>query len=346
MNNGSKKHIGHQIVAMMDRLGVAPLTRNYHLFYMCLSNADENIRVALRALGNSPKQAEIDHLIEQFTPEAIGSGHMLRQQDDMLKNLDGVLSKLNTNQQEVANFTGAVDRMSETLADQSNAGKVRPEVLFKVAQALVDAGRRKVAAGNKTLTQVGSHVDELSKLRDEIERLQALANTDELTQLANRRSFDETLASLYTQDNRSSFALVMLDIDHFKLINDTHGHATGDQVLVVIAECLKTTTRLDSFLARIGGEEFAVIMRDANEEEVKNAAERIRAAVEGLDIVTRAVRLTVSVGACMADMASTPQGLYEKTDAALYRSKKDGRNRVTMDGVAYASTERYRMYKR
>ncbi|MBY3433232.1 diguanylate cyclase [Rhizobium laguerreae] len=352
MNSNVKQHIGHQVMAMIDRLGVSPLTRNYHLFYMCISNTDQRLRGAVRALGNSPTQADIDEVIEKFVPEALGSTFMRRQQDDVLRNLEGVLSKLNVDQLEAANFTGAVNNVSETLANQPDPQKVSPETLVKVAEALVEAGRRKVVAGNKTISQVESHVDELGKLRNEIERLRMIANTDELTRLANRRSFDETLATVYSKENRTSFGLVMLDIDHFKSINDTHGHAGGDEVLRVVAGCLRDCMRQDAFVARTGGEEFAIILKKTNAEEVRRAAERVRAAVENLGIINRRSngtcgRVTVSVGAAMADDAETPKGLYELADGALYRSKDGGRNRVTLSGeLGTDSTKRFLMYKR
>jgi diguanylate cyclase len=336
---------------MIDRLGVSPLTRNYDLFYKCISNADQRLRGAVRALGNSPTQAEIDEVIEKFVPETLSSNFMRRQQDDVLRNLEGVLKKLNVDQVEAVNFTGAVDRVSETLASQPEQ-KVTPETLVKVAEALVEAGRRKVVAGNKTISQVGSHVDELEKLRNEIERLRTIANTDELTRLANRRSFDETLAAAYSSEKRSSFGIVMLDIDHFKSINDTHGHAGGDEVLRVVAGCLRDCMRQDAFVARTGGEEFAFILKKTNLEELRRAAERIRAAVENLGIINRrgngtSTKVTVSVGASMADDAATPKALYEMADNALYCSKEAGRNRVTILGEQnLRSSERFLMYQR
>ncbi|MCS4089764.1 GGDEF domain-containing protein [Rhizobium sp. BK176] len=336
---------------MIDRLGVSPLPRNYHLFYICLSSTDQRLRGAVRALGNSPSQADLDDVIEKFVPEAMGSTYMRRHQDDVLRNLEGVLSKLNVDQLEAANFTGAVNKVSESLANQQDPNKIPPETLMKVAEAMVEAGRRKVVAGNKTISQVETHVDELGKLRNEIERLRLIANTDELTRLANRRSFDESLAMVYSNESRNSFGLVMLDIDHFKSINDTHGHAGGDEVLRVVAKCLRGSMRQDTVVARTGGEEFAIILKKTNIEEVRRAAERIREAVEKLGIITRhegkSRKVTVSVGAAMADDAETPQALYELADAALYCSKETGRNRVTLSGeLGTHSTERFLMYKK
>ncbi|MCZ6909961.1 MAG: GGDEF domain-containing protein [Rickettsia endosymbiont of Ixodes persulcatus] len=352
MSNVSGQHIGHQAIAMMDRLGVSPLPRNYNLCYQCISNSDQKLRVAVRALGNAPAQVDLDALIEKFLPDALGSSRMRRQQDDVLRNIEGVLTQLNLDKNEVATFTGAVDRVSESLSVQGDAGKITQEMVMQVAGALVEAGRRKVVAGNKTISNVEGKVDELGRLRDEIDRLRLMANTDELTRLFNRRAFDETLTSYYATEDRSSFALIMLDIDHFKKINDTYGHAGGDRVLRLVADCLKASMRQDTFVARTGGEEFAVILRKTSIGDVQRAAERIRASMDALEFTSkspkaRSLKVTVSVGACMADLCDTPMSLYDVTDAALYRSKSGGRNMVTIsEGPDHTSSDRYQMYQK
>jgi len=351
-SNANGMHVGHQVMAMIDRLGVSPLVRNYQLFHTCITNStDQKLRGAVRALGNSPTQAQVDALIELYLPEAMGSAFMRRQQDEMLRSLEGLLSRLDIDQMEVRSFTGAVNKVSESLSSQSESGSITPEKLVAVAEALAEAGRRKVAAGNKTITQVGSHVEEIAKMRDEINRLRMMANTDELTGLHNRRAFDETLASYFSSEDRGTFALVMIDIDHFKQINDTYGHAGGDKILCLVASCIRSAVRQDSFVARTGGEEFAVILRKTNTEDVAKAAERIRTAIADLEIASRnggqQVRVTASVGVSMADMADNPPALYVMADSALYRSKNTGRNRVTIsDGSGNDSGEKYLLYRR
>nr|WP_250807926.1 GGDEF domain-containing protein [Neorhizobium tomejilense] len=352
MSNANGMHIGHQIISMMDRLGVSPLPRNYNLCYLCISNSDQKLRVAMRNLGNSPTQAELDDLIERFVPEAMGSNYMRRQQDEMLKNLEGVISQLSLDQDEVAVFTGAVDKVSETLSAYDREGKVTHEMVKQVSGALVDAGRRKVAAGNKTLRNVSNSKDEMAKLREEIEELRRKVNIDELTRLYNRRYFDETLAGCFATHERSDFALIMLDIDFFKKINDTYGHQGGDKILRLVADTVKASMRQDTFVARTGGEEFAVILKKASPDDVANAAERIRASVEGMEFTTKAanarpLKVTVSVGACMAEHAETPVALYDLADKALYRSKHAGRNTVTISsGMDHLESERYYLYRK
>lgn len=350
MNNANGMNIGHKTLAMMERLGVSPLPRNYNLCYTCITTSDKALRAAVRNLGNSPTQADLDALIEEFIPEVFASAFMRRQQDDMIKNLEGVISQLNVDQNDAASFAGAIEKVSETLSRHADQDKVTPEMLSQVAGALVEASRRKVAAGNKTITNVEGKVDELGRLRDEIERLRRMANTDELTRLFNRRAFDETLSSHYAREDRSTFGLIMLDIDYFKKINDTYGHVGGDRILRMVADRLKSTMRQDSFLARTGGEEFAVLLKKTGPVELERVAERIREAIETMEFPTKAanvpdLKITVSVGASMATEAAHPVALYDLADKALYRSKNAGRNTVTIAGDEdFSSTLRYRLY--
>jgi two-component system cell cycle response regulator len=128
----------------------------------------------------------------------------------------------------------------------------------------------------------------------------------------------------------------MIDVDHFKVVNDEYGHASGDKALRVIADTLRATTRVFDSLARYGGEEFVVVMPGGGVEDVARAAERIRIAVEGtpFDVTSStSYRLTVSIGvACRDNIAVTPEGLLHAADNALYAAKRGGRNRVAIAG--------------
>ncbi|SMQ62949.1 diguanylate cyclase (GGDEF) domain-containing protein [Devosia lucknowensis] len=164
--------------------------------------------------------------------------------------------------------------------------------------------------------------------------LAGLARVDELTQLLNRRAFDEALARLHAGivSGSAAGALLTLDIDHFKAINDTHGHAAGDAVLRSFAATLRNSVRAGDQLYRIGGEEFAIILAGAGPDKAVDLANRLREAVSAQPIPYRDVKIpvTVSVGAAMLSGDLTPAELLEAADAALYKAKTDGRNRVVL----------------
>jgi diguanylate cyclase (GGDEF)-like protein len=168
----------------------------------------------------------------------------------------------------------------------------------------------------------------------------ALTVRDPLTGIYNRRYLEERLGSeaAYCRRHCTPLALIMLDIDHFKRINDQHGHSVGDHALRVLANTLSELTRDEDVLARYGGEEFALIVRGINRQETLALAERIRCSVEGshLSVATGLLSFTVSVGVAHCDNGhgSDAQTLLEVADRALYVAKDAGRNLVSIAPAA------------
>lgn len=186
----------------------------------------------------------------------------------------------------------------------------------------------------RTLTMIAKQIAAvLEAARLQEERLHQ-AYTDALTGLANRRLFDERLDTAWQATRRGDqpLSLLLLDLDNFKQINDGHGHAVGDRVLARVAESLQGVVRQDDLLARVGGEELAVVARGAGVEPARGLAERLRNAVEELVVHTecgKQLRVTASVGvAGRTPEMDGPTELYELADRALYRAKQAGRNRV------------------
>ena len=169
-------------------------------------------------------------------------------------------------------------------------------------------------------------------------RLLQDALTDTLTQLPNRRNGLDFLASelLFTQSSGSPLACLMLDIDHFKRINDTYGHAAGDAVLRQLADILRRASRAEDMVFRYGGEEFVAILTNAPLKIALQIAERIRAQVEEsiFDWEGQAIPVTLSIGAAVATGKELDgQALIQAADTALYQAKKNGRNRVVAEGA-------------
>jgi diguanylate cyclase (GGDEF)-like protein len=161
--------------------------------------------------------------------------------------------------------------------------------------------------------------------------VEAQASTDALTGLPNRRYFDE-FCSLLARRRRADDAVgvLMIDIDKFKVLNDTHGHATGDEVLRAVGGAIIAAVREDDVPARYGGEEFVVLLRNPTPEVAFDVGERVRAAVAALDLQRLGVRaVSVSVGVAVARRADQSiDDLIEQADRALYRAKRSGRDKV------------------
>ena len=167
------------------------------------------------------------------------------------------------------------------------------------------------------------------------EKLETLSMTDPLTGLLNRRSLEDYLEKEYSRFTRHDikFSLLLLDIDHFKSINDQYGHHTGDRALKMLADCCVGKLRKHDVMARYGGEEFCVILPNTNGERAAVLAEKLRTAIaaQALKVDGQEVGVTSSIG--VSDVRASdksPGEILERADGALYEAKQSGRDRVCM----------------
>ncbi|MGC5698565.1 diguanylate cyclase [Pseudomonas sp. NFXW11] len=173
-----------------------------------------------------------------------------------------------------------------------------------------------------------------SLLQEKIGRLNQQAQSDALTGLANRRAMQDTLT--LWRDSDKAFAIVSMDIDHFKRVNDTYGHAAGDVTLQVIANLMRQNLRSDDLACRVGGEEFMLLLPNSSLRAAADVAERLRASIEAAQIETVG-HITVSLGVTLW----RPGGVsladaLEKADQLLYQAKQQGRNRVVAEELSQA----------
>ncbi|CEA05125.1 sensory box/GGDEF domain/EAL domain-containing protein [Pseudomonas saudimassiliensis] len=175
---------------------------------------------------------------------------------------------------------------------------------------------------------------DVTERREHERNLERLAATDPLTGLANRRALLEGIERELRRVGHASGngALLMLDLDHFKNINDTYGHAAGDKVLVHLAALLRNMLRQHDVAGRLGGEEFAVLLPEANLDSAAAIAERLRVAVERsiIEFEDREITVTASIG--LAPLQGDVDKVFAMADEALYRAKKEGRNRTVLAG--------------
>jgi diguanylate cyclase (GGDEF)-like protein len=165
--------------------------------------------------------------------------------------------------------------------------------------------------------------------------------TDPLTGMHNRRYLEKRLREEIARARRHGLpmSILLMDIDHFKIVNDTHGHPFGDLVLVELAKVIQDTVRNPDIVARYGGEEILVIAPDTPMAAALRLAERLRASVEAATLPSpgkatgaSAPRVTVSIGVVSLDADADSSALFRRADAELYRAKREGRNRVVAEG--------------
>ncbi len=203
------------------------------------------------------------------------------------------------------------------------------EVLARVKTHLtIRAQQKTLKLQNEELLRKNARITEQTK------KLELLATRDFLTGLSNRRDFLKRTEQEKNRFNRTKrpFALIMLDIDHFKSINDTYGHTCGDKVLVNVSRTLEKALRAQDILARWGGEEFICLLPETGLDGAKSAAEKIRLDVQRLahDCIDAPALVTATLGACIYDGSLTIEECIRRADEALYSGKNRGRNQVVL----------------
>jgi diguanylate cyclase (GGDEF)-like protein len=227
------------------------------------------------------------------------------------------------------------DRIGRASGPTMLARRTGSAEVVQLSHALRSLLRRIGMAEERTKEAELRASENAMQLQDDLLKLQKLADTDYLTGLMNRRSFlataDDTMQ--FCRRYNRGMATLMIDIDYFKKINDTHGHAAGDQAIKRIAEIIDCTIRTTDKAARFGGEEFVVLLREIDQATALMLAERIRKAIEVTTIESDngAIPATVSIGVALLDERDRDvQDMIARSDQGLYAAKKTGRNRVVL----------------
>lgn len=319
------------VVLTMRQLGVPGLPRNYELFYEAVTAGRRDLVDALSELGSRPTQKQLDDLAVRFLTRgdaaAVEEAHS--KIVTKLSEIIGLLKKERASMETYGKILG------ETSSGLAGPQPLSREFLEKIISVTATATKSSLASQNQIVSSIGDKSGELQRVKLQLEEYKRLADTDPLTQLANRRAFDRALAAIYDNNRNVVFsALILADIDRFKTVNDRFGHPIGDRIIQIVAGLIRSTVKDDAIVARTGGEEFAIILEGSGEDATFRIAEEVRQAVMEAPFInvakgTNYGPITVSLGICMATQAQNPDDLYAKADRALYASKADGRNRAT-----------------
>lgn len=223
------------------------------------------------------------------------------------------------------------------LLEAFNLMRTNINALTSKLQSKIDLANAAVRGQNLLLEHQSKALIENNK------KLELLTCTDSLTDLFNRRHFDNALGKELSHARRhnETFSLMMIDLDHFKHINDAYGHSAGDKVLLEVATVISNNVRKSDTVCRVGGEEFAIIFRNADDHKIRIIAETLRNKIEQTPVTSqgKAISVTASIGVSTfrSDSATdyTQDLLYKHADSAMYHSKNHGRNQTThFDDIA------------
>jgi diguanylate cyclase len=248
-----------------------------------------------------------------------------------------VMDEINQVMAMVDTAVGSATTYHESLADMtSQLGNAKDrDGIRAIVESLVQTANE-MQKNNQTLEQrLNASRQEISQLQQNLEAVRTESLTDPLTNLSNRKHFDHAIAKALHEsvERNEPVSLIMTDIDHFKMFNDTWGHLTGDQVLRLVAMSMKQNVKGQDIAARYGGEEFAIVLPNTVLRSAVTVGDHIRRAVMSKELMKRSTgqnlgRVTISVGVATARPGETVQSLIARSDGCLYAAKRNGRNRV------------------
>lgn len=323
------EHLRHAVPLMM-RYQIPPTPYNYALWYDYVRGTDARLKSTLDQLveqiGTCPPELSEELFLKFIVGEDLARHERSRE------TVSSLVSEMARNIRQSAKRTR---RFQEEVNQQINrlANNQDSSTISSVLQALEASTAHLFENNERIETRLASTQQELDRLRQELEETQRAAFIDGLTQLHNRLSFDTRASQQLAEARTGDAALIMLDIDHFKLFNDRHGHLTGDRVLRAVAKVLQELAPENAICARFGGEEFAIVLPEGGLKAGLAYAEQVRSKVESLQIRLRETgmllgSITVSMGVAGHRWSEQLDDLVERADTALYDAKRSGRNQV------------------
>jgi diguanylate cyclase len=328
-------HFLRQIIQFISTHKITPTPINYALSYEYVSGSNKKLITAINLLIKDKKNIDNElttNLYNKFIHDTSYESF-----DKVNQSLESLIS--NTRDSVAATSQKASDAgvVFEEQAD-SIASVKNTDDLKKVMSEIVSEAKGLADVSKSLKTELDSANQEMEQLRVELVKARESAATDALTGLLNRGTFDKMLNRLIDQDEHSEACLTMLDLDHFKQVNDTHGHLIGDNVLKFTAKLLREHADPKHYVVRYGGEELAIIMPNTSLNQASEIAENIRSSLESSRLKKKNSsesigKITVSIGISKLKQDDTAEDLIMRADTAMYRAKETGRNKVVTEAV-------------
>jgi len=321
-----------RVIALMAKHAAAYHPVSYAVWYEYASGRNAKLKQAVDAFLGSGAQLD-DKSIQEFFDT-----YIVERDEEAMRRLYADFQRIVTEISHSAHETGVqAGRYGDSLAQIGH--RLEESVDRLPLEAIVEelvAGTLQMHVWVTTLEkQLAERRQEIEELRVAISEVQSESHTDPMTGLANRRGFDKAINELLALENsdRGETCLLIADVDHFKKINDAYGHVFGDKVICAVAQTLKSGVKGRDIVARFGGEEFVVLLAKTPLAGAYTVAEQLRATVEQSRIrrgETTLDAVTISIGVTAYRGGESVTEFIHRADLALYTSKQNGRNRITV----------------
>lgn len=326
---GRSRQLTIKTLERIDELTLSSTPQMYELWYRYF-DGDPAIVHALADYQGSMDEATCQKIYERYlstsahdTAIQLVSKHV----QNSIAAIAGTIQAAQTSASEYGETLGSV-----TSQIQPN---ITAEQLAQVVSQVMEDTKKMVERNQELESQLENSSKQVAELTQYLETVKKEATTDGLTGVSNRKAFDREIAALVEEatNNKTTFTLMMIDIDHFKKFNDTYGHQTGDQVLRLVARTLISNIKGRDVVARYGGEEFSVMLPATPLAPGRAVADMLRKSIESKELIDKAAKktlgaITVSIGVAQFRQGEDIPTLIERADVALYQAKKNGRNQV------------------
>ncbi|UDF02258.1 GGDEF domain-containing protein [Asticcacaulis sp. AND118] len=324
--------LAQEAIRLMELHGVWPTPLNYEIWLYVAGDPSSALAQEIqRLIGSGEKITE--EISESLASKFISRLKLNDEVRDaglrLTRELASVSEIITEAQRAQKDYNETLEGARTSITSDADTQRLR-----NLVDSLTEATTQILSQHTRFEVRLSESSREVARLRKHLDQVRLEAMTDALTNLANRKSFDEALERHCDTDGGKSITLAVLDIDHFKRFNDTWGHQTGDQVLRYVASVLSRIGRAPRMAARYGGEEFAMIFPNESMAVVERLLNEARQEIASRVLKRRSTNedlgtVTISVGIAQRDYGEDAYDLLDRADKALYQSKNGGRNMVT-----------------
>ena len=319
----------NKIVSKMTQLGIAPNPIHYTIIYEAIEQIDPLLGKEIEEAIDSGTYDEYKghYFFKTLLLDYFGQHLPSSKVESLLNTLLEQLEQWSQSSQE--NYDTVIHGI-HTLEEEDIPTTVKNTLFNEIVPAI----KTLLKNTNKLQQDTTNASGELNKLKQDLKQANQMAKTDFLTNIPNRRGLFETAENLINQskEHKLDFSLVLIDIDFFKFINDQYGHLIGDSVLRFLAKLFEKETKGKDYVARLGGEEFVILLTDTNLENATLFADNLREKIQQTSLKvknrTDKLELTISCGVSSYHEDEHIENLIERADEALYKAKNNGRNNV------------------
>ncbi len=332
LDHGRAGELTRLVLSALGQLKIPVTPLSFAIWYEFLLNGRETLGEKLDAIASGEQpytQVYAQRLFEDYVlnPAAGKVEHISNEIRRLLEDVIALVSQVGG---DATKYNGVLDKCASTLDETTDISQLR-----ELIGALATETRDMLSCNKRFQQQLAETSLDIVQLRKEMAEMREQVAVDPLTGVANRKAFESLVNRLFSEGaNNGQMCLMMVDIDHFKRINDEHGHLVGDKVIKFIASTLKRMVKGKDHVSRYGGDEFALVLEQTPGTGAMTVAENIRKEIERskikrMDTGDPVGRITVSIGiGCLCEN-DTLESLLGRADKALYISKSNGRNRTS-----------------